>query len=90
MKWLLIDMLASFSIGFVSHRARPRIRRLATEGWRSIVSYAVGTLVVILMGSLFYGHLPDIHNGRRYFISSLLSAIGVGGGVAAAWLLEDK
>ena len=89
MKWMAFNGAVSFGVGLAAHQSRGAVQSFATEGWRSLVSYAVGTVCVIACGCLFYIHLPEIPNGRRYVLASLMSAFGVGAGVAAGWALDD-
>lgn len=88
MKWLILDMLVGFAAGAMGHQTRYLFRRISSEGMERLASYTTGTLTVIAVGTLTYAHLPELQNGRRYFAASLLSAVGVGSGVAAAWLVQ--
>jgi hypothetical protein len=85
---LLFDMLAAILLGIVGHQTRPLVNRVSSPGLAQLMAYTIGIACVTLAGILFYGHLPELQNGRRYFAANLLASLGVGSGVATGWLLQ--
>lgn len=83
---MMIEIILSSLAGLFLHQTRRATARLP-RGWRDLTNYAVGVAGTFPLFVFWNYRLREL-NGRRAYISYLLSFLSVGAGVAAGWMID--
>lgn len=85
---IVLDLILSAVLGLALHQTR-RYTEPLPHGWRDLTNYAVGVVGTGPAFLLWWLRLKDVSNPHnRAFLAFVLSFVGVGSGVAVAWMLD--
>jgi hypothetical protein len=85
---IILDLILSAVMGGLLHQTRRYTNHLP-YGWRELTNYTVGVAGTGPVFLLWWARLKDMTSlNNRAFLSYILSFIGVGSGVAIAWMID--